>query len=154
MVAREINKSMPIASDWSDFVYFSCYVWIQALLMNINFPQNFPLALIGCLRAHAANPALGSSVALGFQYCLDLFCTLCLNYIFVGLDNFNSTIMLLCGFHWHSRYSNLFLGLLVLADRDFLLPFVVSVVGSGWQGFPAAIHYFIYWFIYFIHPFI
>ena len=74
---------------------------------------------------------MGSSVAFGFQYCLDLFCTLCLNYIFSGFDNFNSAIMLLCGFHWHSRYSNLFLGLLVLADRDFLLPFVVSVVGSG-----------------------
>ena len=29
LVAREINKSMPMASDWPDFVYFSIYVQIQ-----------------------------------------------------------------------------------------------------------------------------
>ena len=76
VVAREINKSMPVVSDWIDFVYFSCYVWIQALLMNINFPQNFPLALIGCLSAHAPIQPWALQLLLGSST-VQTYCALC-----------------------------------------------------------------------------
>ena len=68
------------------------------------------------------NPALGSSIALGFYYCSNLLCTLCQNSYILYFNNFNSTIMPICGFHWHSRYSVSF-----------------GIIGSGLQGFPVTI---------------
>ena len=47
----------------------------------------------------SVSPDLGSSVILGFSYCLDHLCTLCQN----SHNLFDPMAMLLCGFHWHSR---------------------------------------------------
>ena len=112
---RRIIISIPKASDWTDFVYSDIYVQIQALLICINVLPGYshiliqalvhPLSQDWMLRHPCVLPALGSSVALILYYCSDLLYTLCQNSYIPYFINFYSTIMPICGFHWHSRYS-------------------------------------------------
>ena len=57
--------------------------------------------------------------------------------------------MPICGFHWHSRYSISFFGLLVLVYREFLWPFVV---GSLILWLICFIYKFIRWFKFTLKP--
>ena len=73
---KKIKNPTPGASDWSDFVYFGCYVQIQVpIILSWNFPLNLG-PLIGCLGAHASPHPWTLQLLLGSST-FQTYCALC-----------------------------------------------------------------------------
>ena len=113
---------MPVASDWLDFVYFSCYVQIHVpIILSWNFPLDLG-PLIGCLGAHASPQTWALQlllVSLTVQTCYA--CCAKLHFMYIC-----TTLILQNAYLW-----------LPLAFQ--VQYFFFGIIGSGLQGVPVTI---------------
>ena len=86
--------------------------WWLFLHVNQYFPPKFPLFSDWLFRHPCEFSVLGSSIALGFHYCLDHVCNLCQN----PFKLVSVTKILLYVFLWHSRCNICILELIFISQ--------------------------------------